>query len=281
MIQEESQGAGVGNGSLNKTYISKISEVAGAIPSTGTYSYYGMDHLNSIRGVYDSSKTSTGAAEFTPFGSSYANTLPAGIAPRYTVHQQDATSGLYYAKFRYYSPDTTRWMKRDPLGMVDGPNVYSYVVNKPTTHTDPLGLEYGCKWDKSLKNNEKTDKAKCKGKANCDSKKAGDDYKNKAGTSGAAWGGAGAGIGALFGWVGSGFVTGGSTWVAGGLIVGGGVIGGSIGSGLGGRSSANDTMDYIDRLNDIAQAKNKCMQDAKDKYTKSAAAHQKHQHGIE
>ncbi len=32
-------------------------------------------------------------------------------------------------------------MTRDPLGMVDGPNVYAYVVNNPVNYVDPLGLD--------------------------------------------------------------------------------------------------------------------------------------------
>ena len=31
-------------------------------------------------------------------------------------------------------------MTRDPLGMVDGPNVYTYVESSPASNFDPLGL---------------------------------------------------------------------------------------------------------------------------------------------
>jgi len=42
---------------------------------------------------------------------------------------------------RYYNPTTGRWLKPDPLGMVDGPNMYAYVNNNPTNLIDPWGLE--------------------------------------------------------------------------------------------------------------------------------------------
>ena len=58
----------------------------------------------------------------------------------FTGHQWDGESGLYYAPFRYYSPFQARWTTRDPLGMVDGPNVYAYVRGNPVGFSDPLGL---------------------------------------------------------------------------------------------------------------------------------------------
>ena len=58
----------------------------------------------------------------------------------FTGHQWDGESGLYYAPERYYSPFQARWTTRDPLGMVDGPNVYAYVRGNPVRFHDSLGL---------------------------------------------------------------------------------------------------------------------------------------------
>ena len=109
-------------------------------PSTGSYRHYMRDHLVSIRGVYDDSKVSVGSAEFSPFGDTYSDAMPSGIEMRYTLHQRDAMTGLYYAPYRYYNATTSRWLKRDPLGMVDGPNVYAYVTDNPVGKLDRLGL---------------------------------------------------------------------------------------------------------------------------------------------
>jgi len=57
----------------------------------------------------------------------------------YTGHKWDAAASLYYAPYRYYSPGNARWMTRDPLGMVDGPNVYGYTNNNPINNVDLLG----------------------------------------------------------------------------------------------------------------------------------------------
>jgi len=53
----------------------------------------------------------------------------------------DSETRLYYTVYRYYSPASNRWLTRDPLGMVDGPHVYAYVVGNPVTMWDALGQE--------------------------------------------------------------------------------------------------------------------------------------------
>ncbi len=96
------------------------------------------DHLGSGRGVL----YGTGLvyeAEYTPYGDLYwDNGSPFGIG--FTGHLYDADTQLYYAPYRWYSPQTARWTTRDPLGMVDGPNVYGYVGGRsPIAVYDPSG----------------------------------------------------------------------------------------------------------------------------------------------
>ncbi len=57
----------------------------------------------------------------------------------YTGHRLDRELNHYYAKYRYYNPTTMRWLSRDPLGMVDGPNVYAYVSGSVVNAVDPDG----------------------------------------------------------------------------------------------------------------------------------------------
>jgi RHS repeat-associated protein len=52
----------------------------------------------------------------------------------------DEESGLHYNHFRYYSPETARYLSPDPLGITAAPDHYSYVVN-PFLWVDPFGLE--------------------------------------------------------------------------------------------------------------------------------------------
>ena len=123
------------------TTIPGLGEVSGANPSTGTGSYYWLDHLGSTRGLFNASFTRVATYEYTPYGEMYLEDEDgASTNRRYTGHTYDAFTGHYYAPYRYYAPTIARWLKRDPLGMVDGPNLYGYVRGNPLARTDPMEL---------------------------------------------------------------------------------------------------------------------------------------------
>ena len=92
------------------------------------------------RAVYDVSKALAAEFDYTPYGQAYTANDTVGITHRYTGHDWDSAAALYFAPYRFYNPKIARWMSRDPLGMVDGPNIYAYVNTNPITLVDPLGL---------------------------------------------------------------------------------------------------------------------------------------------
>ena len=49
-------------------------------------------------------------------------------------------SGVLYYGFRYYNPNTGRWLSRDPIEEGDGPNVYAFVHNDAACLVDVLGM---------------------------------------------------------------------------------------------------------------------------------------------
>ena len=53
----------------------------------------------------------------------------------------DWQAELYCMRNRYYDPQLGRFINRDPLGYVDGSNMYAYVMGGPTHMIDPMGLE--------------------------------------------------------------------------------------------------------------------------------------------
>jgi len=120
-----------------------MADVAGTNPSTGAYRYYVTDHLGSTRGLYDGTKSALGSYEYSPYGELYASSGSValdGLVSAFTGKPWDSAAQMYYFPYRWYSPSAARWLTRDPLGMVDGPNVYGYVRGNPVTGLDPLGL---------------------------------------------------------------------------------------------------------------------------------------------
>lgn len=51
----------------------------------------------------------------------------------------DEETGLHYIRYRYYDPDTARYLTQVPIGLAGGFHVYSYIRN-PTGRTDALDL---------------------------------------------------------------------------------------------------------------------------------------------
>lgn len=58
---------------------------------------------------------------------------------RFPGQYADAETGLNYNHFRYYDPETARYLSPDPLGLTPAPNPTTYTHN-PHSWSDPLGL---------------------------------------------------------------------------------------------------------------------------------------------
>ncbi len=112
--------------------------------SSGTPSWILQDRLGSTRFVADNNGTSVDA---TYTYDAYGNlTTTAPTAPTYlwTGQLYDPATALYYERARFYDPETGRWTTQDPLGLAAGDSdLYRYVNNAPTNHTDPTGLDPG------------------------------------------------------------------------------------------------------------------------------------------
>ena len=78
--------------------------------------------------------------DYDPFGrvltrQGHVNGLAHGFATKY----QDEETGLVYFGLRYYSPETGRWISREPLGEMESFNLYAYCHNDPVNKVDVLG----------------------------------------------------------------------------------------------------------------------------------------------
>ncbi len=126
----------------------------------GNY-YYTRDHLGSVREVTDSNGTLKGQYDYDAWGNAVVIKGKMQVDFGYTGHYFHQPSGLNLAIYRAYSPTVGRWISRDPIDFImmrpveprapvivrspqpetseDGPNLYVYGRNSPTTRVDPDG----------------------------------------------------------------------------------------------------------------------------------------------
>jgi RHS repeat-associated protein len=98
------------------------------------------DHLGVPCAMYDDRGALTWSMRLDLNGQA---TFPVGDATdcpfRWPGQYEDAETGLYYNRFRYYDPRTDVYISPDPLRLLGGLNLFSY-VGDPNTEIDPFGL---------------------------------------------------------------------------------------------------------------------------------------------
>ena len=100
-----------------------------AVSANKAYTYYTYDAFGNL---------------LAKSGTSVTN--PYQFQTKYT----SPTIGLVNFGFRYYNHLIGRFITQDPLGMVDGPNLYVYLNNNPVNLIDPWGLCGVKPWWQSL-----------------------------------------------------------------------------------------------------------------------------------
>ena len=132
-IRGSDYGGGVGgilytlrSGSPSFKHYNSRGDVVAATDGTGTLTY---------QAAYEAFGKHGGTASSQEYISAGA-TLD---RQRANTKDEDPT-GLLNEGFRYRDLETGTFLTRDPLGFVDGPNVYTYVRQNPWTKFDPLGL---------------------------------------------------------------------------------------------------------------------------------------------
>lgn len=107
--------------------------------------YCHPDHLGSSSVLTDRAGELVQVYGYSAFGRSWhqdnAQAFP--VSDRFTGHDLDEDTGLYYCNARYYDPEIGRFIQPDSI--VPDPadsqayNRYSYVRNSPLVYTDPSG----------------------------------------------------------------------------------------------------------------------------------------------
>ncbi|WP_223165062.1 toxin TcdB middle/C-terminal domain-containing protein [Massilia frigida] len=101
------------------------------------------NHLSSSSLELDEHAQIISYEEYAPYGSSTYQSVRCQMETakryRYTGKERDAESGLYYHGARYYAAWLGRWTACDRAGLIDGPNLYEFVLCNPVKRNDPSG----------------------------------------------------------------------------------------------------------------------------------------------
>ena len=114
--------------------------------ASGAFHVPGYDGNGNItRLINYTDRTVSAEYEYGPYGGLLRATGPMAQAMpfRFSSEYQDDVTGLVYYGYRYYSPQTRRWLSKDPIGLAGGLNLYGFVGNDPINNWDLLGLADG------------------------------------------------------------------------------------------------------------------------------------------
>ena len=101
---------------------------------------YECDHLGTPQMLLDDQGRTAWSAHYRAWGRIERLEVNDIDQPlRFQGQYEDAETGLYYNRHRYYDPEAGRYVTQDPIGLIGGVNLYSYVAS-PTTWIDPVGL---------------------------------------------------------------------------------------------------------------------------------------------
>ena len=114
-----------------------LDELYGQVSPAGATSFL-RDGINSTVAQTDVTGNVTANYAYSPYGDTSAS--GSGTTPsQYTGRDNDGTTGLYYYRARYYSPQLARFISEDPIRLAAGTNFYAYVRGNPISYVDPLG----------------------------------------------------------------------------------------------------------------------------------------------
>jgi RHS repeat-associated protein len=122
----------------------RFDEPLGREDQAGNRVYYHADGLGSITKITDASGAVVHSYQYDPWGNIESDTGSLnvdGVKYAFTGREWDHETGLYYYRARYYDPELGRFISEDPIGLAGGSNAYRYAGDRPSSSTDPLGLD--------------------------------------------------------------------------------------------------------------------------------------------
>jgi RHS repeat-associated protein len=109
------------------------------------HNFYHADGSGNITYLVNSSQTLAASYRYDPYGNliSSSGTLAATNTYRFSSKEFIPSAGLYYYLYRFYDPNSQRWLNRDPIEELGGINLFAFVANSPLDYADLLGLQPG------------------------------------------------------------------------------------------------------------------------------------------
>jgi RHS repeat-associated protein len=107
--------------------------------------FYQCDHLGTPQELTDHEGRIAWSASYKAWGEARQAISEAGRKAgfrnpiRFQGQYFDDETGLHYNRYRYYDPNSGRFVSHDPIGLLGGYNTHLYASNT-TEWTDPLGL---------------------------------------------------------------------------------------------------------------------------------------------
>ena len=134
------------SGTALKSYGYKPDSTWGTDPlflkKDGQYYWYQNDHLGTPQKLVDMEGNVVWSAQYAAFGEATVSVETVTNNLRFPGQYFDAETGLHYNFHRYYDPRVGRYVRRDPIGLDGGVNVFLYALNDPISKRDVLGLTF-------------------------------------------------------------------------------------------------------------------------------------------
>ncbi len=113
-----------------------------AVSEGESHRFPAYDANGNVSQLVDELGAITAAYTYDPFGNvtEMAGQEAEENPWRFSTKPVDAGTGWLYYGFRYYQPETGRWLSRDPIGERGGENLYGFVRNTALNGWDLLGL---------------------------------------------------------------------------------------------------------------------------------------------
>jgi RHS repeat-associated protein len=112
------------------THGPRIDEPIAVTRGSSTY-FYHADALGSVSELTDSGGAVAKSYIYDSFGSVLDQSGTVENSYTYAGRELDSESGLYYFRTRYYDPRIGRFLRKDPVGLIAGVNLYAFVGNNP------------------------------------------------------------------------------------------------------------------------------------------------------